>query len=337
MIDTQKLESTAKALVAQGKGILAADESNGTCNKRFESVGAPTTEDSRRAYRELLFTTPESKQFLSGVILYDETIRQSASNGMPFAQMLAGAGIIPGIKVDKGTVALPNSPEEKMTEGLDGLRQRLAEYVAMGAGFTKWRSVITIGENMPTDACVRANADTLAMYALLAQEAGLVPIIEPEVILDGTHGIARAESVTQKTLETVFASMASYGVYLPGLILKTSMVVPGKGSGETMVATDVAERTARVLKSVVPSECGGVVFLSGGQTPAQAAENLSEITKRGPYPWGVTFSYARALQEPALAAWAGKNENVSAAQTAFAKRLTLAGAALSGTYATSME
>ncbi len=333
-MDTAKLKQTALQMVAKGKGILAADESNGTCNKRFNVLGIPETEDMRRTWRDLLLTTEGNEQYLSGVILFDETIRQKASDGTPFTEVLLKKGIIPGIKVDKGPVDLAGHPGEVVTQGLDGLRERFAEYKAMGAGFAKWRAVVTIDteKNLPTDACLRANADVLAMYALLAQEAGIVPMLEPEVILDGVHTIATAEAVTARAIKILFEEMKKYDVYLPGVILKTSMVVPGKKSGEAMVATDVATRTARVLKENVPAEVGGVVFLSGGQSSLEATQNLNEIAKCGPYPWGVTYSYSRGIQQPVLDLWKGDVSMSTEAKVVYMKRLAESSAASLGTY-----
>ncbi len=331
------LHKTAKALLASGKGILAADESSKTADKRFDAVGIAKTPEMRRAWRELLFTSPETGKILSGVILYDETLRQKSSSGVPFPELLAGEGIIPGIKVDMGPVDLPNFPGEKMTEGLDGLRARLAEYVKLGAKFAKWRAVITIGEGIPTPQCIEANAYLLAQYSGLCQEAGIVPIVEPEVLLDGTHTIERCEEVVRATLTTLFATLKNFRVDLGGLILKTSMVLPGKDSGKKATAKEVAEATVRVLKETVPKECAGVVFLSGGQSPIEAVEHLNEMIKIGGLPWPMTFSYSRALQDPVMTAWAGKEENVSAAKEIFTKRIKAASAASLGKWTLDLE
>ena len=333
-MDTAKLKATALQMVAKGKGILAADESNATCHKRFAPLGIPETEDMRRTWRDLLLTASGNEQYLSGVILFDETIRQKASDGTPFTEVLIKKGIIPGIKVDKGPVDFAGHPGEVVTSGLDGLRERFAEYAAMGAGFAKWRAVVTIdtAKNLPTDACLRANADVLALYALLAQEAGIVPMLEPEVILDGAHTIEVAEAVTARAIKVLFEEMKKYDVYLPGVILKTSMVVPGKQSGQAMVATDVAERTARVLKENVPAEVGGVVFLSGGQSAQEATDNLNEIAKIGGYPWGVTYSYSRGIQQPVIEIWRGDVAKADEARAVYMKRLEESSQASLGTY-----
>lgn len=329
------LAKTAKQMVAYGKGILAADESNATCNKRFVSVGVPETEEMRRSYRDLLLTAEGNEQYLSGVILFDETIRQKASDGTPFAEILKKKGIIPGIKVDKGPIDFAGHPGEVVTSGLDGLRERFAEYKALGAGFAKWRAVITIDteKNLPTDEAIRANSAILAMYALLAQEADIVPMLEPEVILDGSHTIEVAEAVTARTIKMMFEEMVRYGVYLPGVILKTSMVVPGSKSGQAIDANDVATRTSRVLKENVPSEVGGVVFLSGGQSPLDSTKNLNEIAKMGPYPWGVTYSYSRGIQQPVLELWRGDSTKVTEAEKVFLLRLSESSLASMGKYA----
>ncbi len=331
----ETLANTAKQMVALGKGILAADESNATCNKRFLSVGVPDTEEMRRSYRELLLCAEGNEQYLSGVILFDETIRQKDSNGTPFPEVLKKKGIIPGIKVDKGPIDFAGHPGEVVTSGLDGLRERFAEYKALGAGFAKWRAVITIdtANNLPTDEAIRANSAVLAMYALLAQEADIVPMLEPEVLLDGTHTIEVAEAVTARTIKLMFEEMVRYGVYLPGVILKTSMVVPGNKSGQSMDAIDVATRTSRVLKENVPEDVGGVVFLSGGQTPLDSTKNLNEIAKMGPYPWGVTYSYSRGIQQPVLELWKGDVNNVPNAKAVYLTRLNESSLASVGKYA----
>ncbi len=328
------LANTAKQMVARGKGILAADESNATCNKRFQAVGVPDTEEMRRAYRELLLCAEGNEQYLSGVILFDETIRQKDSSGVPFTDILKKKGIIPGIKVDKGPVDLAGHPGEVVTQGLDGLRERFSEYKSLGAGFAKWRAVITIDseKNLPTDEAIRANSAVLAMYALLAQEADIVPMLEPEVILEGSHTIEVAEAVTARTIKMMFEEMKRFGVYLPGVILKTSMVVPGNKSGQAMDAMDVATRTSRVLKENVPAEVGGVVFLSGGQSPLDSTKNLNEIAKMGPYPWGVTYSYSRGIQQPVLELWKGDMTKVAEAQTVYMGRLSESSKASLGEY-----
>ncbi|MDO8482748.1 MAG: class I fructose-bisphosphate aldolase [bacterium] len=330
------LNEVAAELVAKGKGILAADESGRTADKRFEAVGIPKTEEMRRKWRELLFTTPGIEEALSGVILFDETIRQS-SGGITFPNLLAAKGIMPGIKVDKGTVDLTGSVGEKITEGLDGLEERLAEYSKMGAKFAKWRAVITIGENLPSKQCLQTNADILSQYAIFCQEAGIVPMVEPEVLLDGTHTLERCEEVLVETLKTLFDTLPKYKVDLKGLILKSSMALPGKDSGQKVSAKEIAEATVRALKASVPKEVAGVVFLSGGQTSIQATENLNEMAKIADKPWPLTFSYSRALQEPVMKAWLGKDENVKAAQDIFRKRVLATAAASEGRYDSTME
>ncbi len=307
--------------MTQGKGILAADESNETADKRLEAVSAPGGEKNRQKYRDLFLSAPGAEKYLSGVILFDETIRQNALDGEPFVQKLTRLGIVPGIKVDRGAKDFPGFPGEKITEGLDGLGARLKEYFDMGARFAKWRAVITIGEGTPTDADIDANADALARYAGLCQEAGIVPMVEPEVLLDGDHRMAQAEEVTTKTVAKLFEKLTEYRVWLPGVILKTSMVLPGNKSGEQKSAAEIAEATVRYLRAAVPSSVGGVVFLSGGQSPEEATENLDAIAKLEPLPWPVTFSYARALQGPALETWRGKDENTAAARDVFLKWL----------------
>jgi len=346
-MDTVFLYKTAQALLAKGKGILAADESTGTADKRFASVGVEQTEENRRQYRQLLFGAPGNEAFLSGVILYDETIRQLNDEGIPFAKVLGEKGIVPGIKVDGGTIDFstrggPASGweghlREKITQGLDGLADRLKEYHAMGARFTKWRAVIAIGEGIPTQDLIQKNAEILAEYAKVAQAEGFVPIIEPEVLLEGDHTIEKAEEVTTNTLKTVFAEVQKAGVDLQGLILKSSMVLSGKESAEQADASQVAEATIRTFKNSVPEETAGIVFLSGGQSPQQATENLNEVTKLGPHSWPITFSFSRALQEPVLDLWRGDPAKVQPAQQAFLKRLKLNHAALSGTYTKDME
>lgn len=320
-MDTARLEQITAKLLAPGKGILAADESTGTANKRFAALGIAQDEETRRRWRELLFTAPEIETGLSGAILYDETIRQKASDGTPLPEVLMKRGITPGIKVDKGTVDLENFPEEKATEGLDGLSARCKEYASMGAEFAKWRAVIKIGDGIPTEACLEANAYLLARYAAISQEAGLAPIIEPEVLIDGTHALARSEAALTETLGTIFPMLKKFRVHFPGLILKTSMALPGKESGIKASPKEIAEATLRAFKATVPPELPGIVFLSGGQSPREATENLNEVVKTGGYPWRITFSYSRALQEPVMKAWAGKDENKAKAQEIFAARV----------------
>ncbi|MEK7169874.1 MAG: class I fructose-bisphosphate aldolase [Patescibacteria group bacterium] len=333
------LRDTANKLLVAGKGILAADESDGTCAKRFDKYGIEKTPEMRRKWRELLFSSPNVADGLSGIILYDETIRQKASTGEPFVEFLSKRGILPGVKVDQKTEpfksplarGVQRSSEaggvtagEEVTKGLSGLSGRLAEYAKYGATFTKWRAVIRIGETIPTDECLLENAKRLAEYAKKSQEAGLVPVIEPEVLLDGTHTLERSEEVLTKTLRTVFAEVEKAGVTLSGLILKSSMALPGKESGKAASPKEIAESTLRAFKASVPKEVPGIVFLSGGQTPEEATERLNEIVKQAKKqntPWRITFSYSRALQEPVMKEWAGKAEKVASAQKIFAKRV----------------
>lgn len=333
----QELKQTAKAMVAPGKGILAADESFPSIEKRFKKIDLPSTEENRRTYRELLFTTPGMGEFISGVILFDETIRQSAKDGRSFVEVLRSEGAIPGIKVDQGVEAMQSLPNEKITKGLDGLPERLAEYAKLGAKFTKWRAVITIGDGTPTEENIRQNAKTLAKFAKYSQEAGLVPMVEPETLMDGTHNMDRCAEVTAKVLKVVFEELNNEGVSLPGAILKTNMVVPGKESGETVTSEQIAEATLIVLRKVVPKEIGGIVFLSGGQSETEATANLNAMNKVGEQPWQLSFSYGRALQDSALKTWGGKSENVKTAQDAFSKRAKLNAAARQGKYAPEME
>ena len=332
-----QLDVTAQALVAPGKGILAADESTGTITRRLASIEVASTEENRRAYRELLFTTEGAGRFISGVILFDETIRQRAADGTLFPEVLSRQGIAPGIKVDKGTVALAGFPGEKVTEGLDGLRQRLAEYVELGARFTKWRAVITIGEGIPSDACVAANAELLARFAALSQEAGLVPIVEPEVLMDGDHTIQRCYEVTVETLAEVFGALRRHRVRLEGMLLKPNMVLSGSASPEQAGVQEVAMATVGCLRETVPAAVPGVVFLSGGQSDEAATAHLNAMNRLGQQPWQLSFSYGRALQAPVLEAWKGDAGNGPAAQWAFLHRATLNGAARSGDYRPEME
>lgn len=336
-MDKTVLASVARALVARGKGILAADESSGTIKKRLASISLESTVEYRRAYRDLLFTSPGVEEYISGVILFDETIRQQALDGRPFPTVLAGRGIIPGIKVDKGTVPLPGAPEERVTEGLDGLRARLEEYRSLGARFTKWRSVITIGEGIPSQYCLDTNAEGLALYAAYSQEADLVPIVEPEVLMDGEHSIERCEMVTRSTLESVFRQLSQAGVLLEGMLLKPNMVLSGKENERQAGVQEVAEATIQTLLRSVPAAVPGIVFLSGGQSPEQATEHLSAMNRIGRFPWELSFSYGRALQEYSLKAWQGERQNVPAAQQIFAQRARLNGLARSGEYSRDME
>jgi len=331
------LHQTATALVAEGKGILAADESDGTIKKRFDSIGVSSTEENRRAYRDLLFTTEGVEEYVSGVILFDETIRQSALEGTPFPELLASKGIIPGIKVDKGAKPLALAEDETVTEGLDGLRGRLDEYRELGARFTKWRAVITIGESIPSEYCLWTNAHALARYAALSQEAGLVPIIEPEVLMDGDHTIERSFEVTSRTLHAVFTELRDQRVHFEGMLLKPNMVLSGYDASEHASHDQVAEETMRCFYRHVPAAVPGIVFLSGGQSDEDATANLNAMNAIGPHPWQLSFSYGRALLAPALKAWGGKPENVEAAQHAYYHRAKMNGAARTGMYAPEME
>jgi len=336
-MDKALLSKTAAAMVARGKGVLAADESSGTCEKRFKSVNVECTEETRRTYRGLLFTTPGAEQYLSGVILFDETLRQKTNDGVLFPEYLAKKGILPGIKVDKGAMDLALCPGEKVTEGLDGLRGRLADYFKLGARFAKWRAVITIGAGIPSHACLYANAHALARYAALCQEASVVPMIEPEVLLDGDHTVERCEEVTEAALRATYAAMAAHNVSVEHLILKTSMVVSGKDCPRQAPVDEVAERTLRVLKRTVPAAQPGIVFLSGGQTDVAATAHLNAMSAMKGLPWPLTFSYSRALQNPALKAWRGLASNASAAQRAFHHRAQMNGLAAQGKWKPELE
>jgi fructose-bisphosphate aldolase class I len=331
------LQQTARALVAEGKGILAADESDGTIKKRFDSIGIASNEDNRRAYREMLFTTEGAEEFISGVILYDETIRQRASDGTPFPKLLESRGIIPGIKVDKGTKPLAKAPGETITEGLDGLRGRLEEYRGLGARFAKWRATYTITEDRPSRYAVWTNAHALARYAALCQEAGLVPIVEPEVLMDGVHTIEQSYEVTCRVLHAVYTELRDQRVDVNGTLLKPNMVLSGYECPQQADHDQVAELTMKCFYKHVPAAVPGIVFLSGGQSDEDATANLNAINARGPHPWQVSFSYGRALQAPALKAWGGKPANVQAAQHAYHHRARMNGAARSGSYSRAME
>jgi fructose-bisphosphate aldolase class I len=336
-MSTQDLAATARALAAPGKGILAADESSGTIEKRFDSIHVESTEENRRAYRELLFTTDGMGEFISGVILYDETLRQRSVDGTPFAEVLSAQGIIPGIKVDKGAKPLAGFDGEKITEGLDGLRDRLAEYYELGARFTKWRAVIAIGDGIPTAGCIVANAEALARFAALSQEAGLVPIVEPEVLMDGDHTIERCVEVTAETQASVFAALRRHRVRFDGMLLKPNMVVSGIGCPAQAGVREVAEATIRCLRDNVPAAVPGIMFLSGGQSDELATAHLDAMNRLEPQPWQLSFSYGRALQAPALKAWKGETANVLAAKMAFYHRAKLNGAARFGRYSEEME
>lgn len=331
------LNRIAKTLVFEGKGILAADESTGTMTKRLATINVESTPESRRSYREILFTTAGVEEFISGVILYDETIRQSDSDGTLFPKLLASRGIIPGIKVDKGTTAISNSLDETVTQGLDGLLDRLKEYYKLGARFTKWRAVIRIGEGFPTDKCILANAKALASFAKLSQEQGMVPIVEPEVLMDGSHNMARCEEVTGQTLKVVFEELKKQNVDLTGILLKPNMILPGLESGEKVTPAEIAEATLRILHKFVPSDVPGIVFLSGGQSDVEATVNLNEMNKTKNLPWQLSFSYGRALQASVLASWGGKPENVEAAKKAFYHRAKMNSLARFGKYSKEME
>jgi fructose-bisphosphate aldolase class I len=335
---SEDLASVAATLVADGKGILAADESIATLTRRFDPLGIQSTEESRRAYREMLFTTPGAAEFISGAILYDETIRQKSSDGTPLAEVLAGNGIIPGIKVDTGAEPLAGSPEETVTEGLDGLRDRLAAYYGMGARFAKWRAVIRIADALPSPACVSANAHALARYAALCQEQQLVPIVEPEVLMNGAHTIERCEQVTGAVLQAVFHPLFEQGVSLESMLLKPSMVIAGKDCTRQAPVQEVATATLRCLRRHVPAAVPGIVFLSGGQKDLVATAHLNAINRLpGPKPWKISFSYGRALQDAAMAAWHGRDENQKAGQQALYHRARCNGAAARGEYTDATE
>src|SRR5215203_2541384 len=334
----QQLESTAKELVPEGKGILAADESFGTIEKRFNAVDIDSTEESRRQYREMLFTTEGIGEYLSGVILFDETIRQESSEGTPLPQVLERQGIIPGIKVDRSTVDLPLAPGEKYTQGLDGLRERLEEYVEIGARFTKWRAVITIGDGIPTVKCVESNARALALYAAFSQEAGLVPIVEPEVLIDGDHSIEHSFEVNEWTLRRTYDALYEQGVHVEGTLLKPNFVINGKDAPEQASIEEVARYTIECMLRSVPAAVPGIVFLSGGQSDVPATEHLSAMNAMyGNLPWEISFSWARALQQNPMEIWGGEEANVEEAQKVFHHRARMASAARSGNYSREME
>jgi fructose-bisphosphate aldolase class I len=340
MSQLQELEATARAMVAPGKGILAADESSGTIKRRFDAIGVESTENNRRDYRELLFRTKGASEFISGVILYDETLRQKGADGTPLVKVLQDQGIIPGIKVDTGAKALPGSPEEMMTEGLDGLRERFAEYRALGARFSKWRAVITIGATIPTSYCIEVNAHALARYAALSQEAGIVPIVEPEVLMDGPHSIERCYEATRATLFEVFAELARQRVAYQGMILKPNMVLSGSTAADRAPASEVARFTIACFKETVPAAVPGIAFLSGGQSDDEATRNLDAINRHAAEvgaPWQLSFSYGRGLQAAPQKAWSGKRDNLAAAQGAFYHRARVTAAARQGAYSPEME
>jgi len=333
-----ELNKVAEAMTAPGKGILAADESTGTIKRRFDSIGVESTADTRRDYRELLFRSTEAMtKHISGVILYDETIRQKARDGTPLVKLIADAGSIPGIKVDKGTKPLPFCPDEVITEGLDGLRERLVEYRGLGAKFAKWRAVIDIGAGIPSYDCINSNAHALARYAALCQDEDIVPIVEPEVLMDGDHDIDRCEALTEWVLKTVYEELYYAKVQLEGTVLKPNMVVPGKKCPKRASVEEVAEKTVRVLKSCVPAAVPGIAFLSGGQSDEEATAHLDAINRIGGTPWRITFSYGRALQAAPQKAWSGKSENVAAAQRAFSHRARMNGLATLGQWKADLE
>ena len=331
------LQETARAMVSPGRGLLAADESSGTCEKRFKSVNVACTEENRRIYRELLFTTPGIQEFISGVILYDETLRQKTKQGIPFAEYLSKQGIIPGIKVDKGAKELALSPGEQVTEGLDGLRERLKEYFELGARFAKWRAVINISADIPTVGCIEANAHALARYSALCQEASIVPIVEPEVMLDGAHSIERCFVVSELVLRALFNSLAEQKVSFAHTILKASMVLSGNQAAQRASVREVAETTLRCLKRTVPAELPGVVFLSGGQSDLEATAHLDAMNRIGGVPWPLTYSYSRALQNTALKTWSGNAANLAAAQKAFYHRARMNSLASFGKWSADLE
>jgi len=332
-----ELHKTAQALVADGKGILAADESGGTIKKRFDSIGLESTEENRRAYRDMLFTTPGAEEYVSGVILFDETIRQSGLDGTPFPELLASKGVIPGIKVDEGALPLAGAEGETVTEGLDGLRKRLEEYRGLGASFAKWRATYTITDDLPSDYCIWANAHALARYAALCQEAGIVPIVEPEVLQDGTHSIERSYHVTCRVLAAVYTELYDQRVDIEGTLLKPNMVLSGYSASNRAGVEDVADLTLKCFYKHVPAAVPGIVFLSGGQSDEDATAHLNAMNAKGPHPWAISFSYGRALQAPAIKAWGGKAENVEAGQRAYYHRAKMNSAARTGTYAPAME
>jgi fructose-bisphosphate aldolase class I len=332
-----ELEQVARALVAPGKGILAIDETVATCTKRFLAAGIESTPESRLAYREMLCTAPGASDFISGAILYDETIRQETGSGRPFPEMLARVAILPGIKVDTGAKALAGSPDETITEGLDGLRDRLNEYREMGARFTKWRAVIRIGDKLPTPYCIGANAHALGRYAALAQEAGLVPIVEPEVLMNGTHGIDVDQEVTETVLRTVFNELTGAGVALEGIVLKPNMVTAGDQSGTPMDTADVAAHTIETLRRCVPAVVPGIAFLSGGQSGEESCANLGAMARDATLPWQLSYSFGRALQYPALEVWGGEERNIPSAQSAFLHRARMSSLARDGQYRADME
>ena len=336
-MDKQALEIIAKSLVQPGKGVLAADESLRSTERRFGKFNIPHTAENRQAYRDLMFTVPGLEEFIDGVILFDESIRQTTLDGKPFAGYLTAKGIVPGIKVDGGFIDMAGFPGEKITEGLDGLGKRLAEYYQLGARFTKWRAVITIGDGIPSEACLHANAFLLARYAAISQENGMVPFVEPDVLLDGKHAIERCEEVTSRMLEITFGELFRQQVHLEGILLKPNMVLPGKDCPDQASLEKVAELTARTLLRHVPAAVPGIVFLSGGQGAVPSTERLNAIVQKGPFPWQVSFSYLRALADPAFEIWRGQPGNKEKAQKEFHQRASLVAAARLGKYSPAME
>jgi len=336
-MNRSELARIAHAMVAKGRGILAADESTGTIKKRFDKIKVESTEENRRAYRELLFAAPGMSEFISGVIMYDETLRQSTKAGERFADLLTRLGVVPGIKVDAGTKPMPNFPGEVITEGLDGLAGRLAEYHKLGARFAKWRAVIDIGAGIPTRTCIETNAELLARYAALCQEADIVPIVEPEVLMDGAHSLERCDEVTSAVLAEVFRRLEAHRVYLEGMVLKPNMVISGQKAAERAGPAQVAEATVRCLKRHVPAAVPGIAFLSGGQSESEATQHLDRMNRAGGLPWPLSFSYGRALQASALGAWGGAAAKVAAGQREFLKRARLNGLATQGRYDAALE
>lgn len=337
MSNLDSLKKIAAAMVAPGKGILAADESTPTIGKRFATINTESTEENRRTYREMLFTAEGMEDYIGGVIMFDETLRQSTKDGIPFPKLLADKGVVPGIKVDMGAKDMAGFAGEKWTQGLTNLRERLAEYYELGARFAKWRAVITIGDNIPSRHCLEVNAQALAAYAALCQEAGIVPIVEPEVLMDADNSIERCEEVTSEILSLTFRELHNHGVALEGIVLKPNMIVSGKGCATQAGVDQVAEATVRVLKRYTPAAVPGIAFLSGGQSSVDSTKHLDAMNKLGGLPWALTFSYGRALQADALQAWSGNNDNLAAGQAAFMKRAKLNGLAAEGKYSSDME
>lgn len=332
-----ELNKIAKQMVAPGKGILAADESMGSIEKKFAKINLPSTEESRQAYRDMFFTTPGMEEFISGVILFDETIRQKAVDGTPFAELLKSKGILPGIKVDQGLEPIPDSPDEKQTKGLDGLADRFREYASLGAKFSKWRAELAVSDTLPTDNAIAENNRRLAQYAKLSQEAGIVPIVEPEVMMNGENTMERCAEVSERVLTSLFEELEKAGVAIEGTILKTNMAIPGQKSGQTVTPEQIAEATLRVYNKTVPKNLPGIVFLSGGQSSLEATANLNAVAKKGVQPWPISFSFGRALQDDALKIWMGRPENVEVGRKAFYHRAKMNHLALLGKYSEEME